>query len=120
MLDRKTSLAVGLGTAALVYGVYDLALPEIVNARAAEPNDPHLSAAEKSARWVSGALVVGIAVIARDAIVFIMGGGMVIGMSWLYRHANCVDPTTASALLPSMRTSVHTGDMANAGVSVAG
>jgi hypothetical protein len=110
MLDRKTSLAVGLGTAALVYGVYDLIMPEVVNIRAADANDGHVASAEKAARWTSAGAVVGMTLISRDTVVFIIGAGMVVALSWAYRHANVVDPDRGNALLPSSASMVHRSD----------
>lgn len=110
MLDRKTSVAVGLGLDALVYGIYDLIMPEVANVRAEEANETHLAAAEKAARWTSAGAVVGLTLITRDTTVFIMGAGMVIGLSWAYRHANLVDPVRGNALLPSSASMVHRND----------
>jgi hypothetical protein len=110
MLDRKTSLAVGLGTAALVYGVYDLIMPEVVNIRAADSNDAHVAAAEKAARWTSGGLVIGLTLITRDTTVFIIPAVMVIALSWGYRHANLVDPARGNVMLPSSASMVHNND----------
>lgn len=110
MLDRKTSVAVGLGAIATVYGVYDLIMPEVTNVRAEESGDMHITAAEKSARWTSGALVVGMTLITRDTTVFIMGASMVIALSWAYRHANQVDPTRGNAMIPSSASMVHRND----------
>lgn len=110
MLDRKTSLAVGLATAAIVYGIYDLVMPEVANCRAAEAGDAHLNSAEKAARWTSAGAVVGMTLITRDTTVFIIGAGMTIAMSWLYRHANQVDPVRGNAMLPNSANMVHAND----------
>jgi hypothetical protein len=110
MLDRKTSLAVGLGTAALVYGIYDLVMPEVTNIRAEEAGDAHVASAEKTARWTSGGAVVGITLITRDTTVFIISAGMVVLLSWAYRHANQVDPTRGNAMMPSSASMVHRND----------
>jgi hypothetical protein len=120
MLDRKTSVAVGLGTTAVVYGVYDLIMPEVVNVRAEEANDAHIGSAEKAARWTAGGMVVAITLITRDPTVFIMGASMVIALSWAYRHANCVDPLRGNAMLPPSRASVHAADAQRSNISPAG
>lgn len=120
MLDRKTSLGVGLGEMAIVYGIYDLIMPEMVNVRAADSNDVHLGTAEKTARWTSGGVVLGLTLITRDTTVFIMGATMVVALSWGYRHANVVDPDRGNALLPSSANMVHRNDNVGANISPAG
>lgn len=118
-LDRKTSVAVGLGAMGLVWGVYGQVCPKVADLRVGTPNDADATSAEKAARWTSGALVVGISLITRDATVFIMGGVAVVAFSWLHRHANAVNPTMGSAVTPSSR-SVHAApDGVTAGYSPA-
>jgi hypothetical protein len=111
-LERKTSVAVGLGAIALVYGVYDTVMPTVADVRTADPGNRDAAAAEKAARWTAGGLVVGISLVTRDATVFIMGAIGVIAFSWLYRHANQSNPMLGGVSLPSSRNLVHAADYA--------
>lgn len=114
-LDAKTSVAIGLGSMALVWGIYGQALPPLADVRVGGANDPDAASAEKAARWTSAAAVTVIAVIAKDATVAIMGGSMMIALSWLHRHANAVDPMTKTPIVPSSAQLVHAGDGAPEG-----
>jgi hypothetical protein len=96
----EVSLGVGLATAALVWGIYNSALPSLAEARVTEQNDRDLAAAERTATWTAGAVVAGVSLIAHDATVFILGGAMVIGMAWMHRHANQVHPEVGRATMP--------------------
>lgn len=107
-LRPEVSLPVGLATAAVVYVVYDHALPNITDARVGGMNDDHLWAAEKQASIVSVAVVGGISLIAKDPTVFIIGGLMTIALSWWHRHANMVDPATGKL---NLGDAVRTPDM---------
>lgn len=109
-LDRKTSVGVGLATMALVYGIYDQTVPATIDVRVQQAGDRDLAAAEKNARWISGAVVAGIALITMDATVFIMGAGMVIALSWSKRHANYCDPTRGTSM-PSSRQILDQGNV---------
>ena len=109
-LDSKTSVAIGLGAMGLVWGIYGQVVPKIADLRVSAANDRDANSAEKAARWTSGGAVVVISLITRDATVFILGGSMVIAMSWLHRHANAVDPTTKTPIVPSSRDLVHDAD----------
>lgn len=117
MLKRETSLAVGLATAALVWGVYNGALPSVAETRAAPAGDGHLSSTERAATWTAGAVVAGVSLIAKDPTVFIMGGSMVVALAWWHRHANSVDPTRGSATLPSSRQVMSELNSQDAGYS---
>lgn len=97
-LKPEISLPVGLACAAVVYGVYSNGLPPVVDIRTAQQNHPDVDAAERTAAWTSAAVVAGISLIARDPTVFIIGGSMVIAMSWWHRHANNVNPEWSLAV----------------------
>jgi hypothetical protein len=96
----EVSLGMGLATAALVWGIYNSALPSLAEARVTEQNDRDLAAAERTATWTAGAVVAGVSLIAHDATVFILGGAMVIGLAWMHRHANMVHPEVGKATMP--------------------
>lgn len=103
MLKREVSLGVGLATMALVYGVYQGAMPSVAEARATPAGDTTLASTERAATWTAGAVVAGVSLIARDPTVFILGGSALVIMAWWHRHANQHDPTQGAATLPSSR-----------------
>ncbi len=119
-LERKASVAVGLGSVAVVWGVYNQVLPRVIDARVAPVGSPQLASAEKTARWTSAAFVLGLAGITMDATVAIFGMGAVIAFSWMHRHANMVDPNTAAAYQPSSRQTMHAADSTDAGYTPGG
>lgn len=92
MLKPETSVMVGLATAAVVFGIYTNALPPVVDIKDGEPGDEMIGSTEKTAAWMSAAAVGAISLITKDPTVFVLGGSMVIGMSWWNRHANEVNP----------------------------
>ena len=102
-MRREVSLGVGLATAALAAGVYNLSLPSVVEARVNEPGDSHLASTERTATWTAAAVVAGVSLISKDPTVFILGGSVVIGLAWWHRHANHFNPATGSSVLPSSR-----------------
>ena len=98
MLKPEVSLTVALATGALVYGVYQMALPSVADVRTSAEHHPDVQAAERLATWTAAAAVSGIALIAKDANVFIVGGGMTIALAWWYRHADAVIPELSKAV----------------------
>ncbi|MBG0819135.1 hypothetical protein [Planomonospora sp. ID82291] len=91
-LKPEVSLPVALATGALVYGIYSNALPPVVDIRTAAANHPDVASAEKGAAWTAAAAVAAISLLSKDMTVFIVGGGMVVAMSWFHTHANAVNP----------------------------
>jgi hypothetical protein len=91
-LKPEISLGVGLATATVVYGIYMNALPPVVDLRTTPANNDDVASTEKAAAWTAAAVVGGISLIAKDATVFIIGGGMIIALSWWNKHANMVNP----------------------------
>lgn len=110
-LRPEVSLPVGLATAAVVWVVYDHALPSITDTRVGGHDDTHLWQTEKQASLVSIAVVGGISLLAKDPTVFIIGGAMTIALSWWHRHANMVDPSTGKLHLGGQDAPVRTPDM---------
>jgi hypothetical protein len=90
-LKREVSLGVGLATAALVWGIYNSALPSVAEARVSSPHDSDLSGTERAAAWTAAAAVAGVSLLSRDPTVFVLGGGMIVVLSWWHRHANHFD-----------------------------
>ena len=97
-LKPETSLIVGLGTATLVYGIYQAALPPIADVRVAESDNRDIQASERLASWTSAAVVAGVSLITKDPTIFILGGSMVIVLAWWHRHADQVSPLTGKAV----------------------
>lgn len=96
-LPTGQSLGLGLAVAGLVYGIYTHALPPVVDHRAAPPNDQDAQAAERLAAWTSAAVVSGVSLITKNETIFVMGGMMIIALSWWHRHADMVLPSTGKA-----------------------
>lgn len=109
----EISIGFGLATATLVYGVFQHALPPITDIRVAEAQDHDVEAAERSAAWISAAVVAGISLLTRDATVFVIGGGMLVALSWWHKHADQVDPVSGLASVVNLDAGVRqdvTGD----------
>lgn len=116
-MKREVSLGVGLATAALVWGIYNSALPSIADVRVGDPGDRDADAAERVAAWTSAAVVSGVSLIAKDGTVFVLGASMIIALSWWHRHSNQYSPSLGMATLPSSRQIMNEMNSQDAGVS---
>lgn len=99
-LKPDVSLTVGLATGALVWSIYQKALPSLPDIRVGKPNDPEIEGSRKAAAWTAAGTVGAISLIAKDPTIFIVGGAMVIAADWWTRHANNRNPML-TGLLPS-------------------
>ncbi len=98
LLKPDVSIPVALATGALVYGVYNLALPPVADVRTSAENHPDVAGANRGAGWTSAVAVSGIALISRDMNVFIVGGAMTLALYWWYQHADMVIPEISRAV----------------------
>ncbi len=101
-LKPEISITTGLAVAALVYTVYNRALPADVDIRVAQPNDDDVEASRRKAAYTAVAIVSVVSLIAKDPTVFILGGAATVGVDWWTRHANAVDPAFGRAFIPGM------------------
>lgn len=97
LLKPEASIAVGLATATVVYGLFSVSSPSIADIRSLDAHNGDIDASERMAGWTAAGTVAAISLIAKDPTVFVIGGGMVIAMSWWHRHANAVLPATGRA-----------------------
>ena len=102
-LTREASLGVGLACAALVWGIYNVALPTVADQRVGDPADGDLAAAERTATWAAAAVVSGVSLLAKDPTVFIIGGSMVVFMAVWNRHSNFFNVALGEATMPQSR-----------------
>jgi len=93
-VKAEVSIPVALATVGAVWGVYQLALPPMADVRALEPNNPDHASAERTALILSAGVAGGIALLARDATPFIVGGLFAVALSWVHRHCNQINSTT--------------------------
>jgi hypothetical protein len=104
-LKPEVSITTGLAVAALVWTIYNRALPADVDMRVASPNDADVESSRRKAAYTAAAVVSGVSLIAKDATVFILGGSMVVAVDWWTRHANAVNPELGKAFIPGFNQS---------------
>lgn len=97
-LTPDGKLGLGLTSGVLVYGIFQMQMPTATDVRMAEAGQVDVQAAERGATWMSAAVVSGVALIAKSPEVFVIGGVFTIGLAWMYRHADSVNPLTKKAV----------------------
>ena len=100
ILRPEGSIVAGLAVVGLVYGIYQLELGSVAEAGASTANHPILETSRKKAGWSSLVAVFGVALLARDPNIVILGGSAVIAMELSYRHAIMQDPQTGQLVHP--------------------
>lgn len=94
ILKPEGSLTLGVGVAAMVYGVYAFSVPNSAMVHATDAHDINIESGRKKAAWTSAAVVAAVALLARDKTIFILGGGLLVLLDFHTRHANSSHPDT--------------------------
>jgi hypothetical protein len=92
--DLNSALAIGLGTAGAVVGIYSHALPNMADVRLTDPHNPTVEASRKHAAITSAALIGAVYLLTRDRNVFILAGSVMVAVDYTVKHANAVNPAT--------------------------
>lgn len=103
LLSPEGSLTMGAATIGIVYGLYQLDCGPVSMAQATPVGGPEarsLSVSRKKAGWTALVTVAGIALIARDPNIVILGGATIIAMEAHYRHAIMSDHETGNLVAP--------------------
>lgn len=101
VLKPEDSIVAGLATAGLVYGVYNGALGSIAEVQSTPSGHPALAPSLTKAGYTSLVLVAGVALMARDPNIVILGGAMIIAEELHYRHAIETHPDTGQPAAPT-------------------
>lgn len=85
---------IGLLTAAGVYLIYNNSLPSIADIRTEAAHDEDIEKSRKAAAWKSAALIGVVFLVARDLNSYVISGAALVGIDYLYKHANATNPQT--------------------------
>lgn len=108
-LKPSESVMVSLATGAIVYAVYQGALPSIAESHATEPHNASIESSRKKAAWGSAGVVGAMFLLTHDPNVFMVGAGAVILLDWMHRHANSVNPTTGKMVSKTQASTLSQG-----------
>src|SRR5256885_10239341 len=104
LVSIEGSLMLGAATVGLVYGIYQLDVGPVSVAQATPVHDPMsnaLKASRKKAGYTALIAVAGVALMARDPHIVMLGGATIIAMEAHYRHAIMADHETGKLVAPS-------------------
>lgn len=101
VLKPEGSLILGAGVGGMVYGLYQLNLGNVATCHATDANHPVLETSRKKAGYTSLVMVGGLAILARDPNLIILGGAMIIAMEVHYRTAIMTDPVSGQIMPPT-------------------
>lgn len=97
-LSQESSILIGLAVGSSAWVAHQMGMPSISDIRQVEQNNADIEKAERTAAWVSAGLISGVALVARDAGVFIIGGVMFVAINFWFKHANAVSPSSGTVL----------------------
>lgn len=101
VLKPEGSLMMGAAVAGIVFANYQLSIGPVSGAQASDAHHPILETSRKKAGYSSLILVGGIALLAKDPNIVILGGASIIAMEAMYRHAIMSHPVTGQLMPPA-------------------
>jgi hypothetical protein len=108
-LKPSESVMVSLATGAIVYAVYQGALPSIAESHATEAHNGSIESGRKKAVWTSAGVVGAMFLLTHDPNVFMIGAGATVLLDWMHRHANSVNPATGKMVHKTQATTLSGG-----------
>lgn len=97
-LSQESSILIGLAVGSSAWLAHQLGMPSVSDIRQVDANNVDIEKSERTAAWVSAGLITGVALVAKDAGVFIIGGIMFIAINYWFKHANAVNPKSGTVL----------------------
>lgn len=94
VLKPDSSVTVGLAEAAVIYVIYQHAVPNMTDIRAAQPHDGDVEANRKRAAWHSAAMIGVVWFITRDTNAAVIAGAALGAIDFHVKHANGVHPSS--------------------------
>lgn len=104
ILNPGETIAIGVGLGAVDAFIFSQHLPAVADVRTATPQNTDVDASRRSATGLCIALNGLVSVMTRDWNVFLIGGVVTAGISWVYAHANTVHPATGTVMAPGEST----------------
>lgn len=94
ILKPSETIAVGVGIGAVDVFIFTQHLPAMADIRTAQPHNTDVDASRRQATGLCIAVNGFVSLISRDWNVFLIGGIVTVGLSYLATHANALDPAT--------------------------
>jgi hypothetical protein len=102
-LKPNEQIIVSAATATAVYGIFALNAPNLSDVKASAPGGAasvNTHSSVKTAVWTAAIFVSGLAILAKDPAIFIVGGLITTVEGWKYYHANSTDAKTGAVVAP--------------------
>lgn len=104
ILNPSHVVAIGVGIGVVDAFIFGQHLPNMADVRSAAPQNTDIDAARRQATSMCVAFNGFVSLITQSWDVFLIGGVVTLGLSWLAVHANSVDPSTGKMANPGNAT----------------
>ena len=104
ILKPEHSVAIGIGIGAVDLLIFEKQLPPVADVRTANEGNVDVETARRQATIFAVGVNGLVSLMTRDWNVFLIGGAVTAAMSWIYAHANAVNPQTGKMGAPGNAT----------------
>lgn len=114
MLKPEISFGSCLAVIGLDVGLAQMHMPATADIKSTQPHNSAIDSSRKGFIWTAISATAALSLLAKDANIFIFGGGFAVALDWYYRHANAVSPVTGQVTMPP------SSDVSPGGVTASG
>lgn len=94
VLKPESAVTTGILEAIGIYLIYNGSMPSLIDLKSAPQHDSTAESTRKTAAIESAALLGIVFAITRDFNAFIIGGVAMVGIDFMFKHGNAVNPQT--------------------------
>ncbi len=93
-LQPDSAVVVSALTALGVVAIYSHSVPNLSDVRTAAPHDDTVEKQRRTAAIEATVLVLGVSLISKDLTPWILGGVVLVGLDFMVKHSNAINPTS--------------------------
>ena len=100
MHKPEVSLPLALALGVAEYAVFQVEAPNLADVKGAQPHNTVVSKSVTTAGWTCAGMTAGLAILAKDYTIFVVGGAIALALVLKYKHANVTEPMTVQVVMP--------------------
>jgi hypothetical protein len=99
-LKPEVSLPLALALGVAEYAVFQVEAPNLADVKGAQPHNTIAGKSITTAGWTAAGMTAGLAILAKDYTVAVVGGAIALALVLKYKHANVTEPNTGQVVMP--------------------
>src|SRR5580704_6276355 len=98
MLKPEVSLPLALALGVAEYAVFQVEAPNLADVKGAAPHNTIAARSITTAGWTCTAMTAGLAILAKDYTIAVVGGVIALALTLKFKHANVTEPMSGQVV----------------------